>query len=759
MKREVTNTNPNITSWEERHNMKCLMRKRIASYTTMCVVLLMTLVSLAPGTGAWVVPAQSISQPGESATPAIAAGDQYVHAVWATLDTVTGTHNIYYNRRHIDLTLWENPRPIVSTATAGDSITPDIAVYGSDVFVVWCDNTMTGTNQFGYYDVYIAVHHDNGADDDGWSLPVDISFDVLADAHDPSVAAIDSTAYVVFSEDMGSHTVIYFRKWHEHDPLPPRIGLTNYPSGKPDVSLWRTGVSINVVAAWEGFTTPHPWEIRSRRSTSDGELGSWYLETMVSTGDSYESVSPSIDYNRGIVHATWIDHRMGEQYVYYTRSTDQGASWEPNRRISPSTTFYALTSSVASIGLCVGVVWNEWSGTDARLDDTMFRRSCDSGITWESPETLEGVSPDSLRAQIAADKRLHWDLDLYGDFHVVFEVAGITPSPNIYSTWVDTNEYVYRSGLPSFFDRKATSAVWRGGDPSLAYIFGGITSVLPWPYLDDIIEYNPDDESFAGTGDRLIRPNLGYTSAVWDPRYTPSSAYIFGGRDETDVSNQILRYTPDTHTIDVMLGHLPIPSYGTSAFRASTYLDGKYAYIFGGIDDNGNYLDEVVRYDIYTDTPLIYGDPLPSARAFTTAVWDELGTYGYIFGGQDETGAGINEVLRFDPLTGTNWPAGSLPPTVEGVEGPRWGISAARFEAMDEIYLFGGTSSAGDFDSILIYDPLTYETTVSCLTLPTKRSFTSAVWDTVHDGADIFGGGIVSIPPTGNQVVRYVPDT
>lgn len=672
---------------------------------------------------------------------------------------MTGTHNIYYNRRHIDLTLWENPRPIA--ITAGDSITPDIAVYGSDVFVVWCDNTMTASNQFPYYDVYIAVHHDNGADDDGWSLPDDISFDVLADAHDPSVAAIDSTAYVVFSEDFGDHTRIYFRKWHEHEPLPARTGLTNYPSGKPDVSLWRTGVSIDVIVAWEGFTTPFPWEIRSRRSTNDGD--SWYSETMVSTGDSYESVSPSIDYNRGIVHATWIDHRMGEQYVYYTRSTDQGASWDPDTRISPSTTFYALTSSVASIGLCVGVVWNEWSGTDARLDDTMFRRSCDSGITWESPETLEGMSLDSLRAQIAADKRLHWDLDLYGDFHVVFEVAGIPLSPNIYYTWVDTDEYVYRSDLPSLFPKYATSAVWRGDATPRAYIFGGIMSVVPDPYSREILEYDPVLETMEDTGDRLIRPNLGHTSAVWDPRFTPSSAYIFGGRDETDVSDWILRYTPDDpppNNIGRMGTQLPTPRYGTSAVRATTFVDGRFAYVFGGVDDNGNYLNQIVRYDLEYDQRRICIGQLPTPRAFTTAVWDESRSVAYIFGGKDGMGSGIDEILIFDPSTeGVQPDQGSLPSTVEGVEGPRWGISAARYEAMDEVYLFAGTSGAGAFDSILIYNPFTHQTRVSCLTLPTKRSSTSAVWDTVHNGADIFGGGIASIPPTGSQVVRYVPDT
>ena len=92
--------------------------------------------------------------------------------------------------------------------------------------------------------------------------------------------------------------------------------------------------------------------------------------------------------------------------------------------------------------------------------------------------------------------------------------------------------------------------------------------------------------------------------------------------------------------------HLPTPRYGTSAVRATTFVDGRFAYVFGGVDDNGNYLNQIVRYDITSDDYVVCSALLPTARAFTAAIWDESGSYAYIFGGQEQDGSGTDDIWR-----------------------------------------------------------------------------------------------------------------
>lgn len=108
---------------------------------------------------------------------------------------------------------------------------------------------------------------------------------------------------------------------------------------------------------------------------------------------------------------------------------------------------------------------------------------------------------------------------------------------------------------------------------------------------------------------------------------------------------------------------------------------------------------------------------LPSARAFTSAVW--TGSSAYVFGGLGPSGA-LDEVVRYDPANGTATVVAHLP-------APRYATSAVWDGTY--AYLFGGrVAGASTTTTILRFDPVANAVATLSVALPEARSDASAVW-------------------------------
>ena len=99
----------------------------------------------------------------------------------------------------------------------------------------------------------------------------------------------------------------------------------------------------------------------------------------------------------GGVHAVWYDARDGSPRIYYKRSADGGASWDPDTSLS-ETAGPDEHPAIAISGRNVLVVWH--AVRDGEFD-IVFRRSADGGRTWEPTAALtEGHK--AAHASIAA---------------------------------------------------------------------------------------------------------------------------------------------------------------------------------------------------------------------------------------------------------------------------------------------------------------------------------------------------------------------
>jgi Neuraminidase (sialidase) len=88
--------------------------------------------------------------------------------------------------------------------------------------------------------------------------------------------------------------------------------------------------------------------------------------------------------------------------VYYTRSTDGGATWGSVTRLTNAPEDYAWQPSVAAAGANVHVAWYDGRNGPANPAEIYYKRSTDGGATWESDARLTNSAPSSQWTSIAA---------------------------------------------------------------------------------------------------------------------------------------------------------------------------------------------------------------------------------------------------------------------------------------------------------------------------------------------------------------------
>jgi len=155
------------------------------------------------------------------------------------------------------------------------------------------------------------------------------------------------------------------------------IRLTNDPAVSA-ASVSRTGGitangdSIHVV--WFDERDGNQ-EIYYKRSI-DGGL-SWSADTRLTTNDSV-SRQPTVAISDSNVHIVWDDTRDGNHEIYYKQSTDGGASWGADVRLT-NDSLWSGHPGLAVSGSDVYVVWRESRDGNTEI---YFKHSTDGGIIW-----------------------------------------------------------------------------------------------------------------------------------------------------------------------------------------------------------------------------------------------------------------------------------------------------------------------------------------------------------------------------------------
>ena len=145
-----------------------------------------------------------------------------------------------------------------------------------------------------------------------------------------------------------------------------------------------------------------------QRSTDAGT--SWQAEVpLTSSGTAFRvSIAVSLPY----VHVVWSDFRGGRWAIYYRRSPDGGATWEPEQRLVAPGLEETNRPQIAALGKDVHITWpdnrdgNDPCYTLPHCTETYYIHSPDAGASWTSPRRLTFNPPQkpllSGRSDVAA---------------------------------------------------------------------------------------------------------------------------------------------------------------------------------------------------------------------------------------------------------------------------------------------------------------------------------------------------------------------
>ncbi len=231
-----------------------------------------------------------------------------------------------------------------------------------------------------------------------WSQGVQLSANVDGWTDCPAIAASGPYVHVVWEDAEGP--LYYKRSTNSGVSWSAQINFSDSTPWAHMPSIAVSGSNVHVVWADRRLHGgPGYWYIYYRRSTDNG--ATWFNEDSLCPArtDYYEDPRPSVSASGNSVYVTWQDFRdQGLSHeVYFKRSTNNGATWFPDTRLTYGAySFYFLPRpTIASSGSNVHIVWED-TGGDTLWQYLYYMRSTDQGVTW-SPWVR--LVPDTLHAE------------------------------------------------------------------------------------------------------------------------------------------------------------------------------------------------------------------------------------------------------------------------------------------------------------------------------------------------------------------------
>jgi len=348
--------------------------------------------------GAWTTERLS-NMSGISIFPAIAVSGSNVYVAW-TNDT-TGNNEIYFKRSTDNGATWKDSKQLT---TSGTSMNLAIAASGSSVYVAWFEGD-TGNNE-----IYFKRSTDSGAT---WKAAKRLTSN-SGDSRYPAIAASGSNVYVAWEDDSPGDFEIHFRRsadngatWLTAKKLTNNLGSSTSPAIAASGS--------NVCVTWQDMN-PGNEEVYFRRSADNGAT---WLTAKRLTNNLAVSGNPDMAASGSNVQVIWQDDRLGaeDDEIHYRQSTDNGAIWLANKRLTTNTVD-SQYPAIAVNGSNVCAVWQEEFPADYRI---YCKRSTDGGASWgyntrltyyANPCTYPDVAVSASKIYVV------WSYGAYGDSNI-----------------------------------------------------------------------------------------------------------------------------------------------------------------------------------------------------------------------------------------------------------------------------------------------------------------------------------------------------
>jgi len=291
--------------------------------------------------------------------------------------------------------------------TPEDSITavlPSIAVWGSNVHVVWKEQTA----------YYLAICYRKSEDGgNSWSN-IDTILKTNQDGwYHPWICARENNVFIVTIKSGSGGELIFVKSTNNGNSwLTPEMITT--AKDRPRIENSVIDALLLVVVYGDG-NIPEIYMVR----TFDAGI-SWSDSQVISEDEGISSQCPAMDTDDSSgIHITWYDYKYSPYPwtgdIFYRASRDSGNTWEP---IDSLTTMHrAVASDILAEDNNLHLVWEDDRNDFDENFEIYYRMSTDLGQTWGPEVRLTDATNWSRTPSLASDGQylhLFW-VDLRDD--------------------------------------------------------------------------------------------------------------------------------------------------------------------------------------------------------------------------------------------------------------------------------------------------------------------------------------------------------
>jgi hypothetical protein len=278
---------------------------------------------------------------------------------------------------------WEDQ--VNLSSNSGNSFRSEILVSGSNVYVVWVQESSDGTKS----DVYF-----RGSTNDGvsWGAKIKLSSTGTSFDSSPLIGASSSEVYVVW-DDAGTGDVYVRRSTNNGGTWASIVNLSSNPGKSDSQDLSVTGSNVYVVWA-QANSGGSATDVFVRTSNDDGAL--WGSKKKLSS--SGKAIEPTVASSGSRAHVAWQDASAGNGDILLRTSTNEGASWGLTKNMSADAA-RASSPELATSGTSVYLEYTKRTSTQDY--SIIFRASANNGGTWSGKTMLAtthpyGIGPASI---------------------------------------------------------------------------------------------------------------------------------------------------------------------------------------------------------------------------------------------------------------------------------------------------------------------------------------------------------------------------